>query len=113
MALLSQLVYAAAFLGACAFMFIRRRARDPTTLLIVLCLGAVGAAEVILEVQSRYHAFLEPLIYLLAGGFVAWVAGLGAAGRRSFASGRAEPGSCAALPRPYHVPGTRRRRRPI
>ena len=75
MALLSQLAYAAATLAAAAFLFVRRRERDMVSLLFICCLGAVAASEVFLEVQSRYHAPLEPLFYLLAGGFVAWLAG--------------------------------------
>ena len=42
--------------------------------LAVLCLEAVALSATVLEVQSRYHAFFEPILCLLAGAAVAWLA---------------------------------------
>jgi len=74
MTLLSQVGYTTVVVLSAAFLFIRRRRRDPVLLLTALCLEAVAVSELFLEVQSRYHAFFEPLFCLLAGAMVAWLA---------------------------------------
>lgn len=74
MTLLSQVWYTLVVVLAVVLLFIRRRERDPVVLLTILCLGAVAASAVFLEVQPRYHAFFEPLFCLLAGGTVGWLA---------------------------------------
>lgn len=74
MGLISQLAYTFTIVLAGAFLFVRRRERDPVALLTILSLGAVALFEVFLEVQPRYHAPFEPLFCLLAGGALAWMA---------------------------------------
>ena len=68
-----QVAYLIVVVLAAACMVIRRRTRDPVALLTVLCLGAIAASELLLEVQPRYHAAFEPLFCLLAGTTVAWL----------------------------------------
>jgi 4-amino-4-deoxy-L-arabinose transferase-like glycosyltransferase len=75
MGLLSQLAYAATAVLTAAFLFFRRRQRDPVGLLMIMSVGTVALSEVLLEVQSRYHAFFEPLFCLFAGVALAWLAG--------------------------------------
>jgi hypothetical protein len=74
LALLSQAGYTAIAVLAAASLWIRRHSRDPVGLLAVLCLEAVALSATVLEVQSRYHAFFEPILCLLAGAAVAWLA---------------------------------------
>jgi hypothetical protein len=65
--LASQLGYTIIIGLAAGFLWFRRRLRDPAMLVVILCLAAVAAAELFLEVQPRYHAFFEPLFCLPAG----------------------------------------------
>ena len=74
LALLSQVGYAAIAVLAAAWLWIRRHQRDSLGLLAVLCLEAVALSATVLEVQPRYHAFFEPILCLLAGAAVAWLA---------------------------------------
>jgi hypothetical protein len=48
-----------------------RHARSTMVLLIILIILSVAAMHTVLEVQSRYHAYLEPLMCVLAGSALA------------------------------------------
>lgn len=96
MALLSQFAFAATAVLTAAFLFFRRRARDPVALLMIMCLGTVVLSEVFLEVQPRYHALFEPLFCLVAGATLAWLAGWRPGGAEP--AGTGEPDDPAAKP---------------
>jgi hypothetical protein len=66
-----QGVYALILLLAAYGLWRWRHARTTALLLIVLIILSVAAMHSVLEVQSRYHAYLEPLICVLAGGALA------------------------------------------
>lgn len=63
----SQAAYAMVVLMA-AVSLLRQRTIGSTVLLILLIFLASAAAHTVLEVQPRYHAYLVPLMCVLAGG---------------------------------------------
>jgi hypothetical protein len=98
LALLSQVGYTAIAVLAAAWLWIRRRSRDQVGLLAVLCLEAVALSATVLEVQSRYHAFFEPILCLLAGAAVGWLAERVTRWRTASSAAVAAPGPTAPDP---------------
>ncbi len=102
LAVLSQVGYAAIAVLAAAWLWIRRHRRDALGLLAVLCLEAVALSATVLEVQPRYHALIEPVLCVLAGGSVAWLA---ERVRRSRAASRATETARPPTPEPVAIAG--------
>ena len=68
----SQLVYAGVLLLAVAGVVVGRRTwRQPTELLILMVAMSVAVLHTFLEIQPRYHAYVIPLLCVLAGGAIA------------------------------------------
>jgi 4-amino-4-deoxy-L-arabinose transferase-like glycosyltransferase len=70
-ALTSQVTYVAILAFAAAGIWQERRRRPELLTLIILIVGATAIAHVFLEVQPRYHFFVEPMLCILAGGWLA------------------------------------------
>lgn len=66
--LLSQLFYVPILMLALLALAIGRASLQPGVLLIGMIVSLVAATHVFLEVHSRYHAYLLPLLVLLAAG---------------------------------------------
>lgn len=68
----SQLVYAGVLLLAVAGVVAGRRTwRQPTELLILMVVISVALLHTFVEIQPRYHAYVIPLLCVLAGGGLA------------------------------------------
>jgi hypothetical protein len=66
----SQIAWVAVTAGAAIALW-RRRDRQPAIgWLTLLCVGGVAAAHTVLEIQERYHAFVAPLLIVLAAGLL-------------------------------------------
>ena len=69
--LVSQAAYVA-ILGLAALGLWRlRRARPGTVVVIVVIIGALAVAHTFVEIQPRYHSYVEPLLCIVAGPGVA------------------------------------------
>ena len=80
----SQIVYAGTLALATLCLFMRRRERRPDELFIVMLIGCVALLHTFLEIQTRYHSYLVPLLCVVAGAQVA-------AYTRHRTSGRSQP----------------------
>ena len=65
--LLSQIFYVPA-VALASFAVIRHGRGNPTVLLIGMVIAVVALSHAVLEVHSRYHAYLIPLFLILAAG---------------------------------------------
>jgi hypothetical protein len=77
--LVSQLFWAPLVALAAVGMFVERRSPRPVALLIGMIVTLVALSHLVLEVHSRYHAYVVPLLCVLAG------AGVSALARSSWA----------------------------
>ncbi len=64
----SQIGYAAVLVLALLGLLRWRGRRGPTELLIVLLIGTVAVLHSFVEIQTRYHSYLVPLLCVLAAG---------------------------------------------
>jgi 4-amino-4-deoxy-L-arabinose transferase-like glycosyltransferase len=64
--LTSQVAWSALLMLAVVGTWRERRSRRPAVLLVGLVLLGVAASHLVLEVHSRYHAYVVPLLWLLA-----------------------------------------------
>ena len=67
----SQIVYAGTLALATIYLFIRRRERHPEELFMMMLVGCVALLHTFVEIQTRYHSYLIPLLCVLAGAQVA------------------------------------------
>jgi hypothetical protein len=70
-ALTSQLIYTGVLILAAMALWQERRRRSEVLTLIILIIGATALAHTFLEVQPRYHFFIEPMMCILAGVLLA------------------------------------------
>ena len=69
--LTSQVMYTGIALLAALCLWRERRTRPELLTLIILVVGATAVAHTFVEVQPRYHFYVEPLLCVLAGGWLA------------------------------------------
>jgi 4-amino-4-deoxy-L-arabinose transferase-like glycosyltransferase len=70
-ALTSQIMYAGVLVMAAMALWLERRRRPIVLTLVILVVAATAIAHTFIEVQPRYHFFIEPMFCILAGGWLA------------------------------------------